>query len=81
MKFNNGVPYQIVNSTTTQTKIQTTMDPSHNWSKPQLIQAIGVWDVINFYTREERSDRARWRLGPLAVGSWDLSQATKNPNH
>ena len=53
----------------------------HNWSKPQLIQAIGVRVVINFYTREERSDRARWRLGPLAVGSRDLSQATMNPNH
>ena len=53
----------------------------HNWSKPQWIQAIGVRVVINFYTREERSDRARWRLGPLAEGSWDLSQAIIDPNH
>ena len=43
--------------------IQTTMDPSHNESKP------GVRVVINFYTREDRSDRACWRLGPLTVGS------------
>ena len=63
------------------TTIQTTIDPSHNWSKPQWIQAIGVRVVINFYTREERSDRARWRLGPLAVGSWDLSQAIIDLNH
>ena len=53
----------------------------HNWSKPQLIQAIGVRVVINFYTREERSDRARWRLGPLAVGSWDLSQASSHTQY
>ena len=32
--------------------------PSHNESKPQWIQAIGVRGVINFFTCEERSDRA-----------------------
>ena len=50
-------------------------------SNPQLIQAIGLRVVINFYMREERSDRARWWLGPLAVGSWDLSQATIDLNY
>ena len=30
--------------------IQTAIDPSHNWSKPQWTQAIGVRVVINFYT-------------------------------
>ena len=63
-----GIEYRIM--------IQTTIDPRHYWSKPQLIQAIVVRIVRNFYTREERSDRARWRIDPLAVGSWDLSQAT-----
>ena len=50
----------MVNWTTTiwTNLIQTTMDLSHNWSKPQWIQAIGVWDLIILYTREERSDRA-----------------------
>ena len=60
---------------------QTTINPNHNESKPQWIQAIGVWDVIIVYTREERSDRVRWRLGPLAVGQSDLSQTTIYPNH
>ena len=32
--------------------------PKPHWSKPQWIQAIGVWDLIILYTREERSDRA-----------------------
>ena len=60
---------------------QATINPNHSESNPQWIQAIGVRVVIHFYTREERSNRASWQLGPLAVGSWDLSQATMNPNH
>ena len=56
----------MVNWTTTiwTNLIQTTMDLSHNWSKPQWIQAIGVWNLIILYTREERSDRAMLATWP-----------------
>ena len=41
-------------------------DDYHNWSKPQWIQAIGVRDVIIFYTGARRAKPGRARCGDLA---------------